>query len=148
MLEYPNNYYQFFDQTGTPESKIENLLRKLAANPQAIGVDNLSLGLDMVGAKLSYLDFYLERGGELIIGEIKNHSPINREEEQVWLEEIQNYIAATKASKAILVIPGSILNSTRNYFEKHNIEVWDLNKIYELDSIKNKVCSNDTVAAI
>ena len=102
----------------------------------------------MFRAKLSYLDFYLEKNGELIIGEIKNHSPINREEEQVWLEEIQNYILATKASKAILVIPGSILNSTRNYFEKHNIEVWDLNKIYELDVIKNKVSSNDTVAAI
>ena len=147
MFQAPHNSYQFFDQTGTPESKVENLLRKLSTNPKVIGYDKLTIGIDAVEGKLSYLDFYLEKGGELTIGEIKNHSPISKDEEKLWLEEIQNYMKASKAKEAILVIPGSILSSTRNYFERQNVQIWDLDKIYELDSIKNQVASNDHIKA-
>lgn len=140
MLEVQNRYYQNADEYGTPESKVEDLLRELSANPALIGYQSISIGLDTIGSKFSYLDFYLEtENGELAIGEIKNNPPTNEQMKQEYLSQLKRFVSATNAAKAILVIPSYVSSETRDYFENNKeieVEIWDIEKIYQLSKIK------------
>ncbi len=123
----------------TPQLEVEKLLSTLSLNPHLIGWDKIALGSQEGNSKYRFLDFYVQKEGKTYVGEIKNYPPITKEMLELYLTQLSSYIANTEAEGGILVIPSFVSQITKDYFTKHDIQVWDIDYINYLKEIRNQI---------
>ena len=95
-----------------------------------------------------FTDFLLEKEGRFFVGEIKYYSPTTKEMRENYLSQIKSLIMDTKTDGAILVIPSFISQKTKDYFQAHNIQIWDIEVINSvLEKMKDKIATQEAINA-
>lgn len=136
-----------FEDTKLSESKVRDII-KLGLMFDSHGYKLVTSHSQAPQLNHGFTDFLLEKEGKLFVGEIKYYSPTTKEMRENYLSQIKSLIMDTKTDGAILVIPSFISQKTKDYFQAHNIQIWDIEVINSVvERLKDKIAIQEVINA-